>query len=198
MYVLKRLGKGIAIILCVIGISGIPDDIKTWGEWMGNIDQNYVRWLFLLFGMFLFYICTDTHKKLLRKIKLLTGHSNKPKENNFEIKIEESSLSGSIDADEKSYLLRDAKLTAEITFTPNKPMQFLKLYLKIEKDESFEQIKPLHIPTINLPCLIERTETHKVEFLIPSRFSGKTVKGQIFAVCDGKKWKSRELPLKLN
>ncbi len=53
----KVFASLIAIILAVIGLSGVPGDIKQWQDWIslgvGKLDQNNMRWLLVLAAVML-------------------------------------------------------------------------------------------------------------------------------------------------
>lgn len=65
-------------ILFVLGLAGIPDSIKIWSGWIGDIltvmDQNLARWIFLGVGLFLFSYVHDSHKRIWSRFRF-----NKPK-----------------------------------------------------------------------------------------------------------------------
>jgi len=34
-------------LLAIIGLAGVPDDLKTWAGWLTVVDQDLARWLFV-------------------------------------------------------------------------------------------------------------------------------------------------------
>lgn len=69
---LQTIFKSIWLLFCfilfVVGFGGIPDDIRTWGQWINEMglltDQNYYRWLFAICGFSLIFISLGAHKRL--------------------------------------------------------------------------------------------------------------------------------------
>lgn len=43
------------LIITMIGLGGIPDDVRTWARWLralgGIVDHNHARWVFVCFGL---------------------------------------------------------------------------------------------------------------------------------------------------
>ena len=72
------LGAG-STVLMGLGIGGIPDDLRTWGEWLGMIDHDMVRYGLVTVGLLgLAYLHKDRLLAGVAKVPFAHQRAAKP------------------------------------------------------------------------------------------------------------------------
>lgn len=48
---LRRAGHVVAALVAIIGLAGVPGDVRAWGSFFSSLDSNLARWLLVLAGL---------------------------------------------------------------------------------------------------------------------------------------------------
>ncbi len=197
------------IIKWLIGLIGdidlIIDKTKDIG-WIGIVIQEMIdqeinpllNVILILLG--LYWIFVVYRRKPIEERSVNKGAETVilPKETkpSFEIIIHRGTKATNHEVtDDDELVEQNPQLTLNMSFVPNQPMQFSKLYLKIE-DSDIEPIgSSLYERSLHLPFVIENAENYNVSFNVPLWLSKKKGKGNVYAIAGGDLWKSKEIDI---
>lgn len=110
------------------------------------------------------------------------------KENpSFEIKVDNRTA---ISVKTDNYIKGPPTLQLNISFIPNQPMIFTKLFLKIEDEEIEPLTGSIYVKQLQLPLNINQLENYNINFHLSTKYGDKELEGKILAVVNGVDWMS--------